>query len=130
MSQVSTKILKYPVLDAPTEPAPIPAEDVISGDPESTMAILWRSDDDKLYNGVWHCTPGVFMLTHPGETICLVEGRATITPEGGEAVTVAPGEVVFLPEGMRARWEVHETVKKAFHSHDSTGMLLSGGVQE
>ena len=129
MSQVSTKILKYPVLDAPTEPAPIPAEDVISGDPESTMAILWRSDDDKLYNGVWHCTPGVFMLSHPGETICLVEGRATITPEGGEAVTVVPGEVVFLPEGMRARWEVHETVKKAFHSHDSTGMLLSGGVQ-
>jgi uncharacterized cupin superfamily protein len=129
MSQVSTKILKYPVPDAPTEPAPIPAEDVISGEPESTMAILWRSDDDKLYNGVWHCTPGVFMLTHPGETICLVEGRATITPEGGEPVTVVPGEVVFLPEGMRARWEVHETVKKAFHSHDSTGLLLSGGVQ-
>lgn len=128
MSQVSTQILKYAVLDAPLEPAPIPAEDVIAGEPESTMAILWRSDDDKLYNGVWHCTPGVFMLTHPGETICLVEGRATITPEGGEPVTVVPGEVVFLPEGLRARWEVHETVKKAFHSHDSTGLLLSGGV--
>jgi uncharacterized protein len=128
MSQVTTKILKYGVLDAPMEPAPIPAEDVIAGEPESTMAILWRSEDDKLYNGVWHCTPGVFMLTHPGETICLVEGRATITPEGGEPVTVVPGEVVFLPEGMRARWEVHETVKKAFHSHDSSGMLLSGGA--
>ena len=128
MSQVSTKILKYSVLDAPLEPAPIPAEDIIEGEPESTMAILWRSEDDKLYNGVWQCTPGVFMLTHPGETICLVEGRATITPEGGEPVIVVPGEVVFLPEGMRARWEVHETVKKAFHSHDSTGMLLSGGA--
>jgi uncharacterized protein len=128
MSQVSTQILKYGVLDAPMEPAPIPAEDIIAGQPESTMAILWRSEDDKLYNGVWHCTPGVFMLTHPGETICLVEGRATITPEGGEPVTVVPGEVVFLPEGMRARWEVQETVKKAFHSHDSTGALLSGGA--
>jgi uncharacterized cupin superfamily protein len=128
MSQVTTKILKYQVLDAPMEPAPIPAEDVISGSPESTMAILWRSEDDKLYNGVWHCTPGVFMLTHPGETICMVEGRATITPEGGEPVTVVPGEVAFLPEGTRARWEVHETVRKAFHSHDSTGMLLSGGT--
>jgi hypothetical protein len=126
MAQVTAKIVKYPVLDAPMEPAPIPAEDVISGSPESTMAILWRSDDDTLYNGVWHCTPGVFMLSHPGETICLVEGRATITPEGGEPVTVVPGEVVFIPEGTRARWEVHETVRKAFHSHDSSGALLGG----
>lgn len=124
MAQLTTKILKYPVLDAPMEPAPIPAEDIISGSPESTMAILWRSPDNTLYNGVWHCTPGVFMLSHPGETICLVEGSATITPEGGEPVTVAPGEVVFIPEGTRARWEVHETVRKAFHSHDSSGSML------
>jgi len=126
MDQATTTITKYSVRDAPVEPAPIPAEDIIEGSPESTMAILWRSEDDKLYNGVWHCTPGVFMLSHPGETICLVEGRATITPEGGEPVTVVPGEVVFIPEGTRARWEVHETVRKAFHSHDSSGTLLGG----
>jgi uncharacterized cupin superfamily protein len=126
MPQLTTKILKYSVRDAPMEPAPIPEQDIISGSPESTMAILWRSEDGKLYNGVWHCTPGVFMLTHPGETICLVEGSCTITPEGGEPVTVVPGEVVFIPEGTVARWEVHETVRKAFHSHDSTGTLLGG----
>jgi uncharacterized cupin superfamily protein len=127
MEQATTsKILSYPVRDAPMEPAPIPAQDIISGSPESTMAIMWRSPDNKLYNGVWHCTPGVFMLTHPGETICLVEGRATITPEGGEPVTVEPGEVVFIPEGTVARWQVHETVRKAFHSHDSSGTLLGG----
>lgn len=124
MDQMTTSILKLSVPDAPVSPAPIPEQDIISGDPESTMAILWRSDDNKLYNGVWHCTPGVFMLTHPGETICLVEGSATITPEGGEPVTVRPGEMLFIPEGTVARWEVHETVKKAFHSHDSTGTLL------
>jgi uncharacterized cupin superfamily protein len=126
MDQATTTILKYPVIDAPVEPAPIPEQDIISGSPESTMAILWRSEDGKLYNGVWHCTPGVFMLTHPGETICLVEGSCTITPEGGEPVTVVPGEMLFIPEGTVARWEVHETVRKAFHSHDSTGTLLGG----
>jgi len=126
MPQLTANILKYSVRDAPVEPAPIPEQDIISGSPESTMAILWRSEDGKLYNGVWHCTPGVFMLTHPGETICLVEGSCTITPEGGEPVTVVPGEVVFIPEGTVARWEVHETVRKAFHSHDSTGTLLGG----
>lgn len=124
MAQLTTSILKLGVPNAPVEPAPIPGEDVISGAPDSKMAILWRSADSKDYNGVWHCTPGVFMLTHPAETICLVEGSATITPEGGDPVTVSPGEMLFIPEGTVARWEVHETVRKAFHSHDSSGTLL------
>jgi uncharacterized protein len=122
--QVTSSISRLSVIDAPVQPAPIPPSDIIAGEPVSTMAILWRSQDGTLYNGVWHCTPGIFMLTHPGETLCLVEGRATITPEGGEPVTVVPGEVVFIPEGTVARWEVHETVRKAFHSHDSSGTML------
>jgi uncharacterized cupin superfamily protein len=126
MDTLATKITKYSVRDAPVEPAPIPPEDIISGNPESTMAILWRSDDGKLYNGVWHCTPGVFMLSSPAETITLIEGSVTITPEGGEPVTVAAGDLAFIPEGTRARWEVHETVRKGFHSHDSSGTLLDG----
>jgi uncharacterized cupin superfamily protein len=124
MHQVATQITKYSVVDAPVEPAPIPAEDVISGEPESTMAILWRTDDGKLYNGVWHCTPGVFMLSSPGETITLIEGDVTITPEGGEPVNVRAGEIAYIPEGTRAKWEVRETVRKGFHSYDSTGALL------
>jgi uncharacterized cupin superfamily protein len=124
--QLTNEILSLSVRDAPVEPSPIPPADIISGEPVSTIAILWRSEDGTLYNGVWHCTPGIFMLTHPGETICLVEGRATITPEGGAPVTVLPGEVVFIPEGTVARWEVHETVRKAFHSHDSSGTMLGG----
>ncbi len=124
MPQVVTEITKYSVRDAPVEPAPIPAEDIISGEPESTMAILWRTDDGKLYNGVWHCTPGVFMLSSPGETITLIEGDVTITPEGGEPVNVRAGEIAYIPEGTRAKWEVRETVRKGFHSYDSTGALL------
>jgi uncharacterized cupin superfamily protein len=124
MHKLATQIHKHSVRDAPVEPAPIPPEDIISGAPESTMAILWRSDDDKLYNGVWHCTPGVFMLSSPGETITLIEGDVTITPEGGEPVNVRAGEIAYIPEGTRAKWDVHETVRKGFHSYDSTGALL------
>jgi uncharacterized cupin superfamily protein len=124
MHQVATQITKFSVVDAPVEPAPIPPEDIISGEPVSTMAILWRTDDGKLYNGVWHCTPGVFMLSSPGETITLIEGDVTITPEGGEPVTVRAGEIAYIPENTRAKWDVRETVRKGFHSYDSTGMLL------
>jgi len=124
MHKLATQIHKHSVRDAPVEPAPIPPEDIISGAPESTMAILWRSDDGKLYNGVWHCTPGVFMLSSPGETITLIDGDVTITPEGGEPVIVRAGEIAYIPEGTRAKWEVRETVRKGFHSYDSTGTLL------
>ena len=126
MHQVAAKIIASPVEDAVLGPAPIPADDIISGDPQSTMAILWRSDDNKLYNGIWECTPGVFTLSHPGETVCCVQGRATITPEGGEPVTLGPGDMAYIPEGTVARWEVHETIRKAFHSHDSSGTMIAG----
>jgi uncharacterized cupin superfamily protein len=119
-------VLRSSVIGAELAPAPIPDADIISGTPESSMAILWRSDDLTLYNGIWECTPGVFTLTHPGETICCVEGRATITPEDGEPVTIGPGDVAFIPEGTVAHWEVHETVRKAFHSHDSSGTMIAG----
>jgi uncharacterized cupin superfamily protein len=124
--QVAGKILASPVPDTALDPAPIPAEDIISGDPQSSMAILWRSDDLKLYNGIWECTPGVFTLSHPGETVCCVQGSATITPEGGEPVTLGPGDMAYIPEGTVARWEVHETIRKAFHSHDSSGTMIAG----
>jgi len=126
MTQATQAPVKLGVVDAPVEPVAIPEQDVISGKPESSWVLLWRSQDGKLYNGVWHCTPGVFMLTHPGETICIVEGRVTITPQGGEPMDLGPGEVAYVPEGAVVRWEVHETVKKAFHSHDSTGTMLGG----
>ena len=126
MTQAIAAPVKHPVVDAPVEPVPIPEQDVISGKPESSWALLWRSQDGRLYNGVWHCTPGVFMLTHPAETICIVEGHVTVTPEGGDPIEIGPGEVAFIPEGTVAKWEVHETVKKAFHSYDSTGTMLGG----
>ncbi len=126
MQKTTTSPVKCAVVGAPVEPVPIPEQDIIDGDPRASWALLWRSDDGKLYNGVWHCTPGVFMLTHPGETICIVEGRVTVTPLEGEPMELGPGEMAFIPEGTVARWEVRETVKKAFHSHDSTGTMLGG----
>lgn len=76
MQQIATQITKYSVRDAPVEPAPIPAEDIISGEPESTMAILWRTDDGELYNGVWHCTPGVCKSSHSHDSTGTLLGPA------------------------------------------------------
>jgi uncharacterized cupin superfamily protein len=118
------QIAKLSVRDAAVDPSPIPAEDIVSGAPEASVALLWRNDDGTLFNGVWQCTPGTFFLDHADETVTFLEGRATITPDGGEPLELSAGDTAFFPDGTRALWEVHEAVCKAFHNHDPAGRLL------
>jgi uncharacterized protein len=122
----AARVAKLSIAGAAVEPAPIPAEDIVSGTPEASWLLLWRNEAGTLFNGVWHCTPGSFYLDHADETVAFIEGRATVTPEGGEPVELAAGDTGFFPEGTRVLWEVHETVRKAFHNHDAAGRLLAG----
>lgn len=121
------KVVKLPIVGTPgMEPDPLPAGDIVSGDPQASVAVLWRNEEGTLFNGVWHCTPGSFYLDHAAETVALIEGRVTVTPEGGEPVELQAGDVGFFPDGTRVLWEVHETVRKAYHNHDPAGRLLAG----
>jgi uncharacterized cupin superfamily protein len=122
MSTQATTALKQKVSEARLDPFPVPAEWVIEGDPQGSATILWRSDDGKQCNGIWECTPGTFNWIHTDETATLVAGRVTVTLEGGEAMEIEAGDVVFFPEGTKSRWEVHETVRKAFHLHAAEGL--------
>ncbi len=120
------KIDSVVAASAALEPAPIAPEDVISGSPEGQAMLLWRSEDLKLHNGIWQCSPGEFYLTHSGETIFCLQGRAEMTPEGGETVVFEPGVLAYIHEGTRVRWNISETVRKVFHNYDSTGTVLAG----
>jgi uncharacterized cupin superfamily protein len=120
------RVVKLSVIGAPLKPAPIPPDDVVRGTPEASVALLWRSEAGTLFNGVWHCTPGAFYLDHADETVTFIEGRATVTPDGGKPVELVAGDTGFFPAGTRALWEVHETVRKAFHNHDAARRLLAG----
>lgn len=124
-SQASAlKALKETVQEAKLDPWPIPPEQVLEGDPQAGGLILWRSADSTLANGIWECTPGRFTWTHADETLCLVQGSVTVTPEGGEPFEITPGDVVFFPEGTKTEWLVKETVRKAFHLHSASGLGL------
>lgn len=118
------RVAKLSVARAPVQPAPIPAKDIVYGKPEASVALLWRNEAGTLFNGVWHCTPGGFYLDHADETVAFIEGRATVTPDGGEPVELTAGDTGFFPAGTRVLWEVHETVRKAFHNHDAARRLL------
>jgi uncharacterized cupin superfamily protein len=122
MAHQTAHVFKESVRDVTLSPLPLDPSQVLEGTPTATAAILWQSDDGKQCNGVWECTPGVFDYVHTDETACLVDGRVTVTPEGGEPMELGPGDIVFFPEGSKTRWEIHDTVRKAFHLHASAGL--------
>jgi uncharacterized protein len=122
MAQQTAQAVKQSVREASLDPFPLDPAQVREGDPQASATILWKSGDGKQCNGIWECTPGVFDYVHTDETACLVDGHVTVTPESGEPMELRAGDIVFFPEGSRTRWEVHETVRKAFHLHASSGL--------
>ena len=122
MSTQTTSIVNQSVSEAQLGAFPVPADWIIEGDPQGSAVILWKSADGKQCNGIWECTPGTFDWIHTDETATLVAGRVTVTPEGGGPLEIAAGDVVFFPEGTKTRWQVHETVRKAFHLHAAEGL--------
>lgn len=123
-SQTTSGSISERVADAELGPFPVPAASVISGDPVATAKLLWVSADGTLCNGIWECTPGEFTWTHANETATVVSGRAIVTPEGGEPMTLEAGGVAFWPEGTTTHWQVQETIRKAFHLHAAGGLGL------
>lgn len=49
------------------------------------------------------------------ETSYILEGRAIITPEGGEPVEISKGNLVTFPSELICVWKVIEPMRKRFH---------------
>jgi uncharacterized cupin superfamily protein len=52
------------------------------------------------------------------ETCYIIEGKAIITPEGEEPVTIQEGDMVFFPRGMKCIWKVIEPIEKHYIYED------------
>ena len=121
----SSAVVKETVLEADLGPAPIEPADVVEGEPVGESHVMRLSDDKRLSAGVWQCSPGRFYLPHNyEETVTILQGHATVTPEGGEAVELNAGDTAFFPSGTRVLWEVDQTVRKSWHIWDETGTLF------
>lgn len=65
---------------------------------------------------IWECTPGSFPLRRDGwsEVVTVLSGRATNHGDDGDVMELAPGSMYDTPEGYTGRWDVHESVRKAY----------------
>ena len=98
--------------EATLEPEPLDADQIVAGDPRTSVFVLGRTAQGE-ESGVWRCTPGTFSDVEADETFVVIEGRATITFDGGR-VDVGPGDVCELVAGTETTWTVHETLLKGF----------------
>jgi hypothetical protein len=68
---------------------------------------------------IWEKGESRFPWTYGEKEVCyLVQGRVTVEPEDGEAVTFGAGDLVTFPRGMNCTWDIHEAVKKHYQLGD------------
>ena len=63
----------------------------------------------------WSCDPSEFDWKYPfDETAYVKKGKVIVTEEGGEAVEIKAGDLVFFPKGMKCKWKVIERIEKVY----------------
>jgi len=86
-----------------------------SGDPQLHTLPVDTGTTAKI--GIWECAPGGWpVVDRPDtETCYIISGRATLTDEeSGKTVEISAGDLVILPPGWTGRWDVTETLRKAY----------------
>ena len=64
---------------------------------------------------IWDCAPSKFPLDFGmTEKAYVLEGEFTVTPQGGETVTIKAGDYVEFPKGLKTQWEVIKQLKKHY----------------
>lgn len=100
-------------LELELEYTPVPADQVLAGEPETGLAELGTFGGHEY--GVWELTPGSMSDTEAEEMFIVLTGRATVElVDDGTVIELAPGTIGHLTEGMRTIWTVTETLRKVY----------------
>lgn len=88
---------------------------VIEGTPTMRTWVQHTSADGSMISGTWEATPGTYHATYAAyEFVHMIEGRITITPDGGKPVTVGPGDAFVVEPTFKGTWRIEEKVLKHF----------------
>lgn len=90
---------------------------VLAGQPNARVAWLrtGSNGDGVLYTGVFVLEPSVVRYTFAGdESFHVLEGDLDIAVDGGEVLTLGPGDLASFPKGARSTWTVRTTLRKFF----------------
>ncbi|HEY9617414.1 MAG TPA: cupin domain-containing protein [Microcoleaceae cyanobacterium] len=64
---------------------------------------------------IWTKSVSEFPWTYDeAETCYFLEGEVTVTPDGGEPVSMGKGDLVTFPSGMSCTWQITKAVRKHY----------------
>ncbi|NEP33361.1 cupin domain-containing protein [Moorena sp. SIO3B2] len=64
---------------------------------------------------IWTKEVSEFPWTYDEQETCyLLEGEVVVTPDGGEPVQIAKGDLVTFPAGMSCTWKIISNVRKHY----------------
>jgi uncharacterized cupin superfamily protein len=88
---------------------------VVEGTPSMKTWVLHTSNDGSMISGYWEATPGTYHATYTEyEFVHIIEGKLTITPDGGAPVVLGPGDAFVVEAGFKGLWKIDETIRKHF----------------
>jgi uncharacterized protein len=95
------------------KPAPIPADWILKGRPETRNKQLAMSEDRTAIVYDWSCTAGQFTWHYAeDEILVVVSGETFITDENGKEHRLGPGDMGFFPAGSSCTWRITGHVRK------------------
>jgi len=92
-------------------------EEVIEGDPNAKVAWLRTESGGEgvLYTGMFTAEPSTFRYRFAGdESFHVLDGNLEISVDGGDTVTLAPGDIASFPKGATSTWVLSTRLRKFF----------------
>lgn len=107
------------------QPAPIPPEWILEGEPVARMAELARSPDGTCTTAHWDCTAGTFRWYFGIEEIVhVMEGEVEVEDDEGQRRVLRAGHVAVMPANRWMVWRVDRYVRKVAHCRYPVPPLL------
>lgn len=92
-----------------------PADRIISGNPQQSAAVLFKSADGRFQSGVWDCEPGKWRVVFTENEFChVLKGKIIVDGDDGSHAEYKAGEAFATPAGFTGVWEVPVPTKKYF----------------
>lgn len=88
---------------------------VVSGDPQQSLANYYADGGEKFFAGIWESTPGKWRVSYSEHEFChILAGKLVLADERGGSVTFKAGDAFVIPAGFAGTWETVEPVRKLY----------------